>query len=138
MKGFQLGDIQVTLDRHEIPKEFNAVVVVLFCAEKLVLVWNPERSWEFPGGHRKGNETYQETAIREVREEVQLEIQDLEYIGFYTSKSGHVTLILRAECASIEGLGKTVMPSGTSIFDELPSHLSFGDGREQLFLEYAK
>jgi 8-oxo-dGTP pyrophosphatase MutT (NUDIX family) len=138
MKAFQLGDIRINFGLREIPEEFDAVVVVLFWSDKLLLVSNPDRGWEFPGGHRKGKETYKETAIREVREEAQVEIRALEYLGFYTLKSGHVTLIVRAECTNIEVLDKRIMPSRINAFDELPLHLSFGDGREQLFLEYAK
>ena len=138
MKIFQLDDIRITLDRHEILKEFDAVVVILFCAEKIVLVWNQERGWEFPGGHREGSETYQATAIREVREESQVEIRDLEYLGFYTSKLEYVTIIVYAECLNFVELDETLIPSGVKAFDGLPSPLSYGDGGEQLILEVAR
>jgi 8-oxo-dGTP diphosphatase len=138
MKVFQLDDIQITFDRKVIPEAFDAVVVILFCSEKFVLVRNPERGWEFPGGHREGEETYEETAIREVWEEAKIEIQALEYLGYYAIKPGHVTLIVCAECSSLAGLDHQITPLKIDMFDELPSQLSFGDGREQLFLEAAR
>ena len=37
----------------------------------------------FPGGHIEDNETAEESAIREIREETGLEIKDLEACGFF-------------------------------------------------------
>jgi 8-oxo-dGTP diphosphatase len=138
MKAFQFGDIRINFDRQEIPPGFDAVVVILFCSDKFVMVWNPERGWEFPGGHREGKETFEETAIREVWEEAQIEIQNLGYLGYYTLKTGHVTLIICADCYNFDELDKKIQSSGVYVFDELPSRLSFGDGREQLFLKVAR
>jgi 8-oxo-dGTP pyrophosphatase MutT (NUDIX family) len=138
MKVIQLDDIQIILDEYEIPEEFDAVVVILFCSDQFVMVWNPERGWEFPGGHREGKETYEETAIREVREEAQIEIQNLGYLGYYTLKTGQVTLIVSAECSNFEVLDRKILPAEVKVFDALPSQLSFGDGREQLFLDLAR
>jgi 8-oxo-dGTP pyrophosphatase MutT (NUDIX family) len=134
----RLGNIRVTFDRCAIPKDFDAVVVILFCNEKLVWVWNPERGWEFPGGHREGDETYNETAIREVLEETQIRIEALEVLGYYTRNREHVTLILSADCPSSDMPDATKIPSGIIVMDEWPSGLSYGDGREQLFLEMAR
>jgi 8-oxo-dGTP pyrophosphatase MutT (NUDIX family) len=138
MKVIQLGNIQITIDKGDIPETFDAVVVILFWAEKFVLVWNQERGWEFPGGHREGKETYEETAMREVQEEAQLEIQRLDYLGYYILETGQRTLIVCGECTDFEGHGDRTMPLRVEVFDELPSQLSFGDGREQLFLEVAR
>ena len=138
MKVIQLGDTQITLDEGDIPEMFDAVVVFLFCSDKFVMVWNPERGWEFPGGHREGKETYEETAIREVWEEAQIEVQNLGYLGYYTLKTGHLTLIVCANCPTFEGRKAKEIPSRVKVFDTLPSQLSFGDGREQLFLDVAR
>jgi 8-oxo-dGTP pyrophosphatase MutT (NUDIX family) len=138
MTVFQLGDIRIYIDRNNIPQDFDAVVVVLFWADKFVMFWNPERGWEFPGGHREGKETYKETAIREVREEAQIEIQNLAYLGYYTQKPEHLTLIVCADCLSREGLDNEIVPLKLKVFDAMPPRLSFGDGREQIFLEAAR
>ena len=138
VKVYKVGDIQVTFDRGKSPEAFDAVVVILFCSEKLVWVWNPERGWEFPGGHREGEETWKETAIREVLEEARIEIEKLEFLGNYIHDRGHVTLILSADSAGSGMLDESEIPSGIKVMDGLPSELSFGDGREQLFLEMAR
>ena len=135
---YEVGDIQVTFDRGKIPEAFDAVVVILFCSEKLVWVWNPERGWEFPGGHREGEETWKETAIREVLEEARIEIEKLEFLGYYIHDREHVTLILSADSAGSGMHDESEIPSGIKMMDGLPSELSFGDGREQLFLEMAR
>jgi 8-oxo-dGTP pyrophosphatase MutT (NUDIX family) len=138
MKVIQLDHIQITINKDKIPEAFDAVVVILFCSDQFVMVWNPERGWEFPGGHREGKETYRETAIREVWEEAQIEIQNLGYLGYYTLKTGHLTLIVRADCPTFEGRKYKKTTSKLKVFDALPSQLSFGDGREQLFLDVAR
>ncbi|GAE29685.1 hypothetical protein [Halalkalibacter hemicellulosilyticus] len=35
--------------------DFDSVLVVLFKGDKLVMVKNKKRGWEFPGGHREGH-----------------------------------------------------------------------------------
>jgi 8-oxo-dGTP pyrophosphatase MutT (NUDIX family) len=84
---------------------FDAVVVVLFSSGKLVLVRNARRAWEFPGGHREGNESYEETAAREAYEEAGAKITDIEYLGYYVTPAGHVTVITCAEVSSFQGPG---------------------------------
>ena len=118
-------------------ESFDAVVVVLFSSGKLVLVRNERRAWEFPGGHREGDESYLETAAREAYEEADAKITDIEYLGYYITPTGAVTVITRAAVSSFQGIGDEHEVSHVGLFDRLPPDLSFGDGREQLFLEYA-
>jgi len=138
MKVLQLGDIRIKFDRHEIPEEFDAVVVILFCSEKLALVWNHERGWEFPGGHREGEETWKETAFRELREEARVEIAEIEYLGYYLLPSEHLTLIMSAECSSIQLVHEAHDQEDVALFEGLPSDLSYRDSREQLFVDYMR
>ena len=53
-------------------KEYSCGAI-LFCYEdgvrKYILVMEPSGSYGFPKGHKEGNETDLETAIREIREE---------------------------------------------------------------------
>jgi 8-oxo-dGTP diphosphatase len=138
MQEIRVGRIVVVLDQARVVEPFDAVVVVLFSADKLVLVRDERRAWEFPGGHREGDESYEETAVREVHEEAGARITGVEYLGYYTALAGQVTAIACAEVACFEGAGGGCEPSEVALFDELPSDLSFGDGREQLFLDCAR
>jgi 8-oxo-dGTP pyrophosphatase MutT (NUDIX family) len=138
MKEIRVGRIVAVLGQARVVEPFDAVVVILFSADKLVLVRNEGRGWEFPGGHREGDETCEETAAREAHEEAGARITGVEYLGYYTTPAGHVTAIACAEVASFEGAGGGCEPLEVGMFDELPSDLSFGDGREQLFLDCAR
>jgi 8-oxo-dGTP diphosphatase len=137
MKEYQVGKIKVIVDNERVVKSFDAVVVVLFSSGKLVLVRNKERAWEFPGGHRERNESYEETAIREAREESQAEITNIEYLGYYITSAGHVTVIVSADTSSLPMIDDECV-SIVGTFDKLPSPLSFGDGRELLFVDLAR
>ena len=138
MREIRVGRIVAVLGQARVVEPFDAVVVVLFSADKLVLVRDERRAWEFPGGHREGGESFRETAAREAHEEAGARITDVEYLGYYTTPAGHVTAIACAEVASFEGLGGRWEASEVALFDELPSDLSFGDGRERLFLDCAR
>jgi 8-oxo-dGTP diphosphatase len=132
-----VGNIRVFLGTEEVIDSFDAVVVVLFSSKGLVLVRDERRAWEFPGGHREGDETYEETAAREVFEEAGVRITDIKYLGYYTTGRGHTTVIVCGEVTALERCDKGRDSSVVGTFDGLPADLSFGDGREQLFFEYA-
>ena len=137
LKELGVGDIKVVLGRTEAVESFDAVVIVLFSSGELVLIRNERRAWEFPGGHREGDESYEETAAREAYEEAGARITDIEYLGYYVTPAGHVTVIACAEVSSFQGIGDEYETSEVGVFDRLPPDLSFGDGREQLFADYA-
>lgn len=137
MQELKVGCIKVVLGETKVVKSFDAVVIVLFSAGELILVRNEGRAWEFPGGNREGGESWEETARREVYEEVGARIKDIEYLGYYTTPTGHVTLITCAEMSLFDGTGEACGAPGIGRFRSLPSPLSFADGREQLFLDYA-
>jgi 8-oxo-dGTP diphosphatase len=134
----RVGSIQVVLGEGRAAETFDAVVVVLFASDKAVLVKNVRRGWEFPGGHREDNESCRETAAREALEETGATISDIEYLGYYTAPTGHLTVITCAQVLSFQQSDDKHRTSNVWLFDELPVDLSFGDGREQLFLEYAR
>jgi 8-oxo-dGTP diphosphatase len=137
-KMIQMGDIKIVFGAQAAPPYFDAVVVVLFSSGWIVLVKNEERGWEFPGGHRQGEETFRETAMREVREEARAEMRDLKLLGYYTSAMGHVTIIACAEVSSFDESPGEKDLTDVVLFERLPDRLSFGDGREEVFLEEAK
>lgn len=62
----------------------NSVKVVIFFENKILLIKNSYRKgWTFPGGGVKTNESYEQAAIREVREEVAININNLKNHGFF-------------------------------------------------------
>lgn len=69
-------------------KVIEAVGVVIINKDKKVLIAKrkPDKrmpnKWEFPGGKLEDNETLQECGIREIKEELELDICLDEYIGF--------------------------------------------------------
>ena len=72
-----------------------------------------EGSWCFPGGHLEFNESVEECAVREVREEIGIEIKNLR-LGPFTNdvfkkeRKHYVTLFVIAEYAS--GKAKVMEP----------------------------
>lgn len=46
--------------------------------------------WEFPGGKVEKNETHEETIVREIKEELKVEIIPNEYIGSSTYEYHHI------------------------------------------------
>jgi len=66
----------------------EAVGVVIVNRDKKVLIAkrNPDKPmpnrWEFPGGKLEENETLEECGVREIKEELELDILIDDYIGF--------------------------------------------------------
>lgn len=60
--------------------------------DKVLLIQHNEGHWDFPKGHVEGNETEVETAIREVKEETNLDVEvyeDKKYISEYYTNKGN-------------------------------------------------
>ena len=66
------------------PRDLPVTQVYGFCFDQRgeILLTFDQSSHGLPGGKPESDETPQETLIREVLEEVQCEIADLEYIGY--------------------------------------------------------
>ncbi|NLY88953.1 MAG: NUDIX domain-containing protein [Firmicutes bacterium] len=63
-------------------KPLTHSLVIIKCGGKYLLVFDKWKGqWEVPGGGIKGRETPRECAIREVYEETNLKLDDLEFIG---------------------------------------------------------
>ncbi len=67
--------------------EFHGVKVALLCEDKLVMHLRDNKPglfnanmWDFPGGGREGDETPQECAAREVREELGINLNPNSFI----------------------------------------------------------
>ena len=57
--------------------------------------------WEFPGGKQKENETLQETLSREIREELNLEVEIGDLLGSYQHAYTHYKITLHAFCCRL-------------------------------------
>lgn len=55
---------------------------IVFFNGKIGLTKHYVRGWEFPGGHIESGETPQETFIREMQEELGVDIKNITYIGY--------------------------------------------------------
>lgn len=83
-------------------KEINAVGIALINSEKQVLIAQRPKhkemadKWEFPGGKIESGESPKECIIREIKEELDVDIDPYEYIGSETFpyKEYQVTLQL--------------------------------------------
>ena len=91
------------------------------------MVKNKFRSWEFPGGHKEGNETLYETARREAFEEAGVETKNIVYVGYYRLTNGHTTLIVTAEVVSFHEIPLDYETEERKFVSEFPSTLSFND-----------
>ncbi len=70
-------------------------------------------SWQFPGGHLEYGESFEECAIREVKEETNLEISNLKIVGvtndyFKDAKKHYITVFMKAE--NVKGTLKNLEP----------------------------
>ncbi len=64
------------------PKMMDGVHSYCFYGDKLVIVGHKEGGWTPPGGAIEKGETYEEAAIREIKEESNMEVLHIECIGY--------------------------------------------------------
>ncbi len=62
-------------------KEFSAGGVVIKDKKEVLLIKNPSKVWTFPKGHIEKGETPIQAAIREVKEETNIEGEVISYLG---------------------------------------------------------
>jgi drug/metabolite transporter (DMT)-like permease len=110
-----------------IPDCYKSVLVFIKEDNKWLMVRNKFRSWEFPGGHKEGNETEFETAKREAFEEAGVDIHNLQYVGYYRLASGHTTLIVTAEVEKFHEIPEEFETVERKFMSEFPLSLSFYD-----------
>ncbi len=137
MNKYCLNEIEL-FQTEAIPSVYHSVLIVLKDLQKggWVLSYNKKRNgWEFPGGHVDGTETWQETARRETQEEVQANIKDLSYHGYYVLPSGHTTLITRAYVDNYLENAPQFETENTTVFADFPENLTFKDGLYQFVVD---
>lgn len=83
--GIQLNKLLTPLIAKKINNTHRTRVIII-CEDKVLLVkdWLGDGLWDFPGGGLKGNETLDEAAVREVREEVGIILSPKELVNLGT------------------------------------------------------
>ena len=85
-------DVEETIEEQEKNDTKKVSKVMIIDNDKVLLLkrhkdsnWKP-LYWDFPGGHIKDDETWEDGAIRETKEEIGLTVGNLEEIGTENSK----------------------------------------------------
>ena len=107
----------------------RVVIVVAFKDGKFLMVRNPFRGWEFPGGKVEGGENEIEAIIREVREEAGAEIDRPVKV-----LKNEELVVFTAKILKFSGEGE--FPR--RLFDSIPSELAFPREEAELFLSLSK
>ena len=115
------------------------VRTMLIRDEKVLLVRHVyQDGWFMPGGGMKRNETLEEAARRECREEVGVEMQKLELFGIFFNyaewKSDHIVLFLSEEFTMIDKKDSEIAEKRFFALDHLPE--SLGQGHRRRLKEY--
>ena len=80
--------------KYPLRKEFSAGGVVIKDRKEVLLIKNPSNVWTFPKGHIEPGETKEEAALREVKEETNIDAEIVTYLGeihyFFTWKGVRV------------------------------------------------
>jgi 8-oxo-dGTP diphosphatase len=62
-------------------REYSAGGVVIKDRREVLLIKNPSGVWTFPKGHIEPGETKEEAAVREVKEETNIDAEIVDYLG---------------------------------------------------------
>jgi len=85
-KDSQGKNVHLSFKRDSFSKKPEHVLVICRYNGEWLLTKHKARGLEFPGGKRENNETLEEAAYREVKEETGAVLKDLIYIGEYEVK----------------------------------------------------
>lgn len=108
----------------------------------------PVDTWSFPGGLSQLGEDTIDTAIREVREETALNVEDLKLFGFYSGENickgetGDEWYVYIAAYICEKYSGEVKINDGESValewvsLDSLPEH--FGKSQKKILDDYVK
>ena len=120
------NEVFLSFDDHPFSKDPKHVWVVCRHQKKWLLTNHSDRGFEFPGGKVEANETAQEAAIREVKEETGGIIHTIEYMGQYKVKGKEKVIVKNIYFASIDRLEKQegyFETYGPVLLDKLPDDI---------------
>jgi len=75
--------VMLSFDSHPFSKTPKHVFVICRYQDQWLLTKHKTRGMEFPGGKVEQNETAEQAAIREVKEETGARVESIQYIGQY-------------------------------------------------------
>lgn len=96
----QVSDLPTTSKKRKTP-HYQVAVAIVYKGNKILIAKRKSRGllgglWEFPGGKRKGKEALKQTAIREVKEETNIDIQIEKKIASINHAYSHFSITLTA------------------------------------------
>ncbi|MBU0906106.1 MAG: NUDIX hydrolase [Firmicutes bacterium] len=74
-----------------VPKHIvSAATIVINDKNEILLIKDPRRGWEMPGGQVEEGESLQDAAIRETKEESGIDIEVTKFCGVFQNVSGSI------------------------------------------------
>lgn len=116
--------VRLSFMDHPFAKMPDHVWSVCRYQQQWLLTNHRERGLEFPGGKREKDETAEQAAIREVREETGGVVERLVYIGQYQVGESLVKNIYFAEIKELQPQSTYLETNGPVLLDELPPNLT--------------
>ena len=80
---FTNTQVKLSFEPDQFERESHHVLVIVRKGPKFLLTKHSTRGYEFPGGKRKGGESLEDAALREVYEETAIQIQNLTWLASY-------------------------------------------------------
>jgi 8-oxo-dGTP diphosphatase len=115
---------------------FASTIIVINEHEEILLILHPQRGWEMPQGRVEEGESFQQAAVREVKEETGVDIELIKFCGvFQNIDRGVCNLIFLGKpvggelATSIESLEVGYFP-----LEEGLNKVTWGNFRERIEL----
>jgi 8-oxo-dGTP diphosphatase len=120
------NQVKLSFSDHPFDETPKHVWVICRYQSKWLLTRHLERGLEFPGGKVEGDESAEEAAIREVKEETGAEIESIHYIGQYFVTGRYDQLAKNIYFANIKTMKKRSSyfeTAGPVLINELPANI---------------
>ncbi|WP_027409565.1 RNA deprotection pyrophosphohydrolase [Anoxybacteroides tepidamans] len=118
------NEVLLSFADHPFSQTPDHVWVVCRYQQQWLLTNHRERGLEFPGGKREENETTEQAALREVKEETGGIVERLTYIGQYQVGQTLTKNIYFAEVKELSKQSTYLETNGPVLLDELPDDLT--------------
>jgi 8-oxo-dGTP diphosphatase len=126
------------------PNRGTGIDALIVINDKLLLIKRKsdpfKDHWALPGGWIDWNFSAEETVVKEVKEETNLEVKSMKLFNVYTKPERHpkqgLTILYIVEAAGTPKAGDDAADIGLFPFDALPSPLGFD--HKQMIEEYLK